>query len=440
MNGTTHARRIAALTLAVLTAINFLNYIDRYVLAAVLEGVRAEFGIFDTASGLLGSMFVVVYMIASPFTGWLGDRIPRKLLVAAGVGLWSLATAGSGLAGSYEQLLVARALVGVGEAGYATVAPAMIADLYAERERGRKLAWFYLATPVGSALGFVLGGAVAEQAPALLTGVGLAPDAVAGWRLSFLVAGVPGLVFAIAAACLREPVRGGSEGEPVTAAPGGLRRVFRSPAWRIVTVGSTLMTFTLGGLAFWMPSFLQRVHGMPEGDAGVVFGGVTVVAGLVGTVAGGYLGDHAQARSAGGYLRVSAVGLLFGAPLVALTAAFGSLPPALAAAFACELLLFLNTGPLNAALVGCVPAGVRATAVAVNVFFIHALGDAISPLVMGGISDAVADALGGGPDGLAAGLRVAVALSAIPVAVGGGWLLRGARRLERLPGGLRAET
>lgn len=435
----TRGRRVATFTLAVLTAINFLNYIDRYVLASVLEGVRVDFGIADAQSGFLGSMFILVYMVISPFAGYAGDRVTRKYLVGAGVALWSLATVGSGFADSYEEMLAMRALVGVGEAGYATVAPAMIADLYARERRGRMLAYFYLATPVGSALGFVLGGAIAQNAATILPMFGQAPDAMAGWRLSFFVAGGPGILFAVVALLMPEPVRGGAEGQSDRApVRGALRRLLRTPAWRIDTVGTTLMTFTLGGLAFWMPSFLQRVHGMEEGEAGIVFGGVTVVAGLVGTLVGGHLGDRAQARDEGGYFSVSGWGLLLGAPFVLACAVLGWLPLVFVAAFVAEFFLFLNTGPLNAALVSCVPATLRATAVALNVFMIHALGDAISPPLMGFISDVVGPMVSEGEGAEVVGLRLAIAVTAIPVAVGGLYLIRGARRIAAQPGGLAA--
>jgi fucose permease len=267
----------------------------------------------------------------------------------------------------------------------------------------------------------------------------MAPDAMAGWRLSFLFAGWPGLLFAVMAVLMPEPTRGGSEAVSDAPPPkSALRRLLKTPAWRIDTVGTTLMTFTLGGLAFWMPSFLQRVHGMEEGEAGVVFGGVTVVAGLVGTLVGGHLGDRAQARNDGGYFSVSGWGLLLGAPFVVACATLGWLPLVFVAAFVAEFFLFLNTGPLNAALVSCVPATLRATAVAVNVFMIHALGDAISPPLMGFISDVVGPMLASAESAPVVGLRLAIAITAIPVAVGGIYLIRGARRMAEQSGGLEA--
>ncbi|MEX1361870.1 MAG: MFS transporter [Nannocystaceae bacterium] len=407
-------RRVALAILLVLTAINFVNYLDRYVLFAVLEPLSQELSLRDSESGLLGTAFILVYALASPFLGQLGDRVSRKRITAISVTVWSLATVGSGLAQDYPTLFAMRALVGVGEAGYAAVAPAVIADLFRPAVRGRKLAYFYLATPVGSALGYLVGGAVADAY---------------GWRSAFFVAGAPGLVLAMLILFLPEPQRGASDdedgSEPAGIMPLGasVRRLFRSPAWRINTAGTTLMTFAIGGLGAWMPTYLERTFGVTTGQAGMSFGAVTVLGGLVGTLLGGWLGDRAQARGAGGYFRVSALGLMLGAPLVLLIPLMPTLALTLAVGFAAELLLFLNTGPLNAALVACVPAVMRARAVAVNVLFIHVLGDAISPPLMGVVSEGWT-------------LGAAIGLTAVPMALGGALLWWGARRVGGLPRGL----
>lgn len=421
----------------VLTAVNFLNYIDRYVLAAVLDGVNTSFALSDAQGGLLTSMFVIVYMIASPLTGAWGDRATRKYIVAGGVALWSLATVGSGLAPDYGTMLFTRALVGIGEAGYAAVAPAMIADLFVEKRRGRMLAYFYLAIPMGSAIGFGLGGAVAENHEEVLGAFGLGHIDLEGWRVALCVAGVPGLLMAVLAVFMPEPKRGASDEHEYLGGTradlsirDGIRTLFKNPAWRIDTVGMTLMTFAMGGIAAWMPTYLQRAHAMSEGEAGMTFGAITVVAGLIATLVGGQLGDRAFAKRAGGYFRVSGWGLLLGAPFVLAMPLLGAKSAVLIAAFVAEFFLFLNTGPLNAALVACVGPQLRATAVAVNVLFIHALGDAISPLIIGVGSDL----MGGGGEGLG----IAIAFTALPLAAGGVVLIRGAKRVDAQPEGLRA--
>ncbi len=414
--GSAPTRRLAFAIALVLTAINFVNYLDRQVVFAVLEPMRLELGASDAEAGLLATVFLVAYMVTSPIVGPLGDRVSRKRIIAASLTLWSLATVGSGLAPDYATLFAMRVVVGIGEAGFAAVAPTVIVDLFRAGERGRRLAYFYLATPMGSALGYLVGGAVGDAH---------------GWRTAFFVAGGPGLVLAVVVLLLPEPARGamdeGVERSERAVAPlrtvAAVRRLLHSPAWRINTAGTTLMTFALGGLAAWMPTYLQRAHHLSLGEAGIGFGAVTVVAGLVGTLLGGWLGDRAQARGAGGYFWVSGTGLLLGAPFALLLPMMPDVTSTFAIAFLAELFLFLNTGPLNAALMGSVPASMRARAMAVNVFCIHAFGDAISPPLMGLVSEHWH-------------LGLAVAGMAVPIALGGLLLMYGARRVSRDPDGL----
>jgi len=398
--------REALIVLAVLTAINFLNYLDRQILSAILDPIADTFDLSDAQAGWLASMFMIVYTLFAPLCGRVGDRWNRQRITAIAVALWSLATALGGLARSYEELLLTRALVGIGEAGYAIVAPSVIADLFRPEERGRRLAIFYLAIPMGSALGYLLGGLVAETH---------------GWRTAFFVAGGPGLLFALVAATLPEPERGAMDDTPpppevdVWSAFG---QVLGNRSWRFNSIGMTLMTFTMGGLAVWMPTFLIRKHGMGVGEASMKFGALTVVAGLLATLLGGYVGDRIERRGPGGYFRVSGVGLILGAPFVGLMPYLTHEGLVFACAFMGEFFLFLNTGPLNAALVACVPANLRATAVALNILVIHMLGDAVSPALMGRISDAT-------------DIAFAVSITAIPVLAGGIVLLVGAERLRR---------
>ena len=414
------ARGGALYIMIVLTTINFLNYIDQRLLSAVLEKIKLEWTLSDAQTGLLGSVFVIVYTLTAPI-GYFGDRMRRKNLIAGGVMLWSLATVAAAFARNYHELLIARALLGVGEACYATIAPSIIADLYSKELRSRKLAYFYLATPVGSALGYILGGYVGQYY---------------GWRAVFLVGGLPGLLFAALAFFIVEPRRGQHDDEVLQ--PPGLsllatvKRLLRTPAWRINTIGLALMTFTIGGLALWMPAYLERVHGMTSGDAGTIFGGITVVAGVIGTLVGGRLGDRMQIRSPGGYFRLSGIGLLCSSPFIVLMTALDSLPAIFAVVFIAELFLFLNTGPLNAALIGCVPVQMRGAAFALNVLCIHAFGDALSNVLLGVVSDAATPVLGSA----SAGLSLAIAVTAIPVAIGGLLLLRGGRWIARQPQGL----
>ena len=372
------SRRDANSALAILTAINFLNYIDRYVPAAVFEPIKRELHFTDAQLGWTLSAFMLTYSVTSPLFGRLGDLMTRKYLISAGVALWSFATAGAGLARSFWHMFVPRSLVGIGEASYATLAPTIITDFYERERRGRALAVFYAAIPVGSALGFILGGKLAE---------------IYGWRAAFFMVGLPGLMFALLALAIREPRRGGSDAAsakaelPTPTLAGTYRLLWRNRTYVLVTAGFVAYTFALGGLVGWVPAFLERYDGMTTAQANQIFGALTVVSGFLGTFFGGFLGDYLLRYTRNSYLWVSGLGMFAGAPvsIIALT----SREPAifLPAIFLAEFFLFLNTGPLNAVVLGCVPAQIRATAMAVNIFFIHALGDAISPPVIGMLSD-----------------------------------------------------
>ncbi|MCY1020730.1 spinster family MFS transporter [Pyxidicoccus sp. MSG2] len=392
----------AGFALFILTLINLVNYLDRYIVAVALPDIQKEFGINDTQSGLLGTMFMVVFMLASPLGGYLGDRYPRKLLVAGGVLLWSLATGASGLATSFITLLVARSVIGIGEAGYGAVAPSIISDLYPRDMRTRILAFFYTAIPVGVAAGYGLGGWLTERY---------------SWHVAFYVGGVPGLVLGLMAFFMPEPQRGAMDGpDAQTKMPFlvGLKGLGKNPAFWAVTAGYTLMTFSIGGLGFWMPTYLVRERGMAQGDTGTTFGAITLVAGLVGTLVGGWLGDKLDRKREGGGLWMSGVGLLLAAPAMYLATNIQSTVLTFAVIGVAQFLIFLNSGPINAAIVNCVPPAFRAFAMGLNVLFIHMLGDAISPTLIGSIADAYS-------------LHTAIELNALPVLLGGLALLVGAK-------------
>ncbi|MBI3180856.1 MAG: MFS transporter [Myxococcales bacterium] len=372
---TSHLRAYGAL--AVLALINLINYLDRYVVAGFLPLVQSEFHRTDTEMGVLTSSFLIVYSIAAPFTGVWGDYLPRKWFIGGGVLLWSLATVWSGQARSFEELLLARAAIGIGEAGYAAVAPGFISDLFEVRRRGRMLSLFYAALPVGVAAGYAVGGSV---------------GATYGWRSAFYVAAFPGFALGLIAFFLREPRRGEADlGLPAKPRPSLLEIVSTLASTRsylVNTAGMAAMTFAMGGLGAFMPTFLFRERGVPLERAGPTFGLCLVIAGFAGTLVGGWLGDWLQAKDRGGYFLSSGLGLALGVPGALLAAV--SAEPAVywAAIFAALFFLFFNTGPLNAALMNVVPAGMRASANAVNVLLVHMLGDAVSPIVIGAISDA----------------------------------------------------
>jgi MFS family permease len=361
--------------LALLLAVNLLNYIDRQVLYAVFPLVKADFRLSDTALGLLGSAFMLCYMVSAPLLGWLGDRMRRVKLASWGLAVWSLATALAGLAPGYRSLLSARTVVGIGEASFGTVSPGLLSDYFPKEHRGRVLSYFYLAIPVGSALGYLLGGIFSQAV---------------SWRAAFLVVGIPGLLMTIPLALLREPQRGGTERSELSGdgpVHKGYLQLARTPSFVINTLSMAAMTFALGGLAQWLPTFLYRVHSLSVAKGNTLFGAITLLAGITGTLTGGWLGDRLQTKNRKGYLIVSGWGFLIGTPIAAYAIMTPLLPGCLAAIFFAEFFLFLNTGPLNTIIVNVAAPEIRSMAFAVNIFFIHALGDAISPTILGRLSD-----------------------------------------------------
>lgn len=369
--------------LGLLLAVNLLNYIDRQVLFAVFPLIKIDLRLSDTALGFLGSAFMLSYLLFAPLFGWLGDNWSRTRLASGGLVVWSLATALAGFAPGYRTLLAARATVGIGEASFGTVSPGLIADFFPKEHRGRVLAWFYVAIPVGSALGYLLGGVLGQRY---------------GWHAAFLLVGMPGLLLAIPIALLRTPPRGGDAathpavGHALPGGEGGKNRagyaaLFRNRSYVWNTLAMAAMTFAIGGLAQWIPSFLYRFHSLDVAKGNTLFGATTVLAGILGTLAGGWFGDRWQKRSGKGYLLLSGWGFLIGAPFAAWAILAPNLNSCISAIFIAELFLFLNTGPLNTVIINVTNPAVRAMAFAVNIFFVHALGDAISPSVLGWLSD-----------------------------------------------------
>lgn len=420
----------ARTSLLLLLLINLFNYIDRYILAAVEPLISREFfppgtsGAADakTRMGLLATAFMVSYMVLSPVFGLLADRAKRWWVVGAGVLLWSLASGGSGLAAGFAVLLATRIFVGVGEAAYGPTAPSMIADLFPVERRGGVMAWFYAAIPVGSALGFVLGGTIGNYY---------------GWHWAFLWTIPPGLVLGTWCFFMRDVPRGLSDRAPA----GGASRLaayaslLRTPSYVFNTLGMTAMTFAIGGISFWAPTYFSEYRMPRPADAealaamraqvNMTFGGIVVVAGLAATLCGGYLADRLRRRYPGSYFLVSGVSMLLGFPLF-LGVLYAPFPLAWVFTFLAVFCLFFNTGPSNTIIANVTHPSVRATAFALTILCIHMLGDAISPPIIGKINDATRSAAH--PEG---NMTLAFMTVGAAILVGGVLWLMGAKFLER---------
>jgi MFS family permease len=385
------SKKSAIVALLLLTGLNFLNYIDRNVLYAVQPLIEKEFHLDYAQVGFLTSAFFVCYMIAAPLIAPLADRYSRKWIMAAGAFVWSAATLLSAVTHTYHELLLRHVIVGIGEATFVAISPAFLADLFPENIRGRVMGLFYLATPVGSALGFIVGGYLGHHY---------------GWRAPFMICGIPGFLLGLGVLALREPVRGANDHLADSAERGSIRGLMRNKAYWTITLGAAMMTFAIGGLQVWMPTFLVKMRHLHLDQANLIFGGMTVVSGTVATLLGGWLGDRLLRRTPAAYQLVSAIGMALSIPAI-VVAVFWKGPAMYPAIFLGEFFLLLNTAPLNAALVNSVSARIRATALAVNVFTIHALGDAFSPTLIGYISDRTNLEIG------LSAMVVAVALSAV---------------------------
>jgi len=380
------AQTAARWGLFVLTLVNLFNYLDRYVVSALVESLKKDpqLHLSDAQLGALATGFIVVYMLTSPIFGTLGDRGKRPRLIAMGVAVWSIATAMGGLARSFATLFTARSAVGVGEAAYGTVSPALLADYFPAERRGRVFAVFFAAIPIGSAAGYVLGGLV---------------DHRFGWRTAFFVAGLPGLLLAWLTSRLVDPPRGaqdaGSGAVHVHAHAGTGRTalaayaaLLRNVPYVLTVLGYAAYTFALGALAFWTPAFLERERGLERLDATVQFGVIVVVTGFVGTFFGGWLGDRLLRRFRQSYLWVSGASTLAAVPFAWIAFTAHDRTVYTAAIVAAEILVFMSTGPVNSAIVNEVEPDRRATAVALSILAIHLLGDVPSPPLIGFLSDA----------------------------------------------------
>jgi MFS family permease len=421
----------ARVALILLLAINLFNFIDRQVLAAVEPEIRVhlfpgktEDGKLNSEApkakaktGLLSSGFLVTYMITAPLFGWLAGFTSRWLLVGIGVILWSLASGASGLdwhmslGAAFVILLLTRCFVGVGEGAYGPVAPTMLSDLYPVKDRGRILAIFYLAMPVGGALGYSLGE---------LAKVAWGSDL--GWRMAFYMVAPPGLLLGLLCFLMRAPPRGGADAvsglPPRKATWNDYFSLFRIPSFILNTLGMTAMSFAMGALAFWMPAFLDEYHVGPVWGIGprTFFGILTALSGLLGTILGGAAGDRLRDRFPGSYFLVSGVAMIVGFPMVVLVV-LTPFPLAWVFVFLGVFCLFFNTGPTNTITANVTHPAQRASAFGLAILIMHALGDVISPPIIGYVA------------GLTS-MKVGFVVVSVAMLVGGLLWLWGARYLE----------
>lgn len=424
-NARVHVPRYSYYALGVLTLVNFLNYIDRQVLPSVAPFMFKDpkLNLTDTELGYMEAALLLSFTILAPMFGRLGDRRSRTKLMASAAVIWSMATALTGLvdrlsflpasvqlhlplinvtlvmSGIALALCFVRAVVGVGESSYSTITPSLIADYFPPQRRATALGVFQAAIPMGFALGYVIGAVLAH---------------FFGWRMAFMIVGVPGLITAVIVWRLREPLRGATDEhvetktalEEIAVASAETSealthwdveeswiktswRILRTRDWILSTAGYTALTFVLGAFATWATVLLVRDKGMTETSAGITLGIVVLLGGATGTFGGGWVADRIAARRHNAYFLVCAVSSFLGIFPMLLALLSNNHFIYLPAIFFAVMLLFVNNAPFHAILISSVPAMVRATAVALNIVIIHILGDVISRAGVGILSDSL---------------------------------------------------
>ncbi|MHB0995683.1 MAG: spinster family MFS transporter [Elusimicrobiales bacterium] len=385
MDNKTYSRRVLLLVFC----LSLFNYIDRQVLYAVFPLIKADLHLSDAKLGFLASSFMLVYMCFAPFVGYFGDRVRRPLIIGVSAIFWSVSTLFSGLVKNYGQMLVTRSAVGIGEAGYGTVCPSFLAEWFPLERRARVMALYALAIPAGSAVGYLLGGFLGQHF---------------GWRNAFFIVAVPGMLLGVIALFLKETPEKTARAEHI--AFSGYKALFKNRTFMLICLAQSIGTFSVGGMAAWMPSYFVRTFGVSVAKAGFLFGAVTVAAGLLGNFAGGWAADWLHRRTKRSYFVVGYLSFFLSVPFGVAAILAGSLDLCLAMIFLAEFFIFAYSGPYHAAIVEVVPVTMRSMAFAVDIFIIHALGDAVSPFLLGVVSDS-------------AGLPVAIFLAMIYLLAGG---------------------
>src|SRR6266481_186342 len=365
--------RLAGWSLAVLVAINILNFYDRHVAGALVEPMRREFSLSDTQIGWINTFFTILYGAVGLPLGHLADRISRKKLLASGIVVWAALTASARWVASYPMLVFTRLGVGVGEAACAPVATSWIGDLYPPDKRSRPLAWYMLGVPVGGALSFFFSGAIAQRY---------------GWRMAMVFAAAPALLLIPLLLALREPQRGSAE-SAASAPAGSLGQVLRVPTFWWITLSGALVNFNLYAIGTFLPAFFGRIHRMNVAQAGFRTGVVYAIGGILGGTIAGILGDRVARRSNNGRMQIAAIAALAAAPLsyFGVHQNYGGLALALPLLTLTYGLLNMYYGLVYASIQDIVAPALRGISMAIYFVVMYIFGASWGTLIIGKMSD-----------------------------------------------------
>jgi MFS family permease len=362
--------------LMTLFSMNLLNYVDRYVFYSSGPEISKELHFSDTQFAFLGVSFMLVYTLVSPMIGVLGDRYSRRRLLSSGVALWSVATVGTAFASDFYGMFFWRALLGIGEASYGIIAPTLLADLFPPKLRGRVMGLYFLALPVGGAIGSGIGGWFSTHGT---------------WRYAFWVVGVPGLFAAVAGLLMNDPGRGASEGKPTGKADrpglGDYLSILKTRTFLFNTAGQAAVTFALGAYAVWAVTFYQRVRGMEGSKAGIWIGILTATGGLTGILLGTFAADALLKLTKRAYMLWPGIAVACAVPCVFGTILVADRTTSLTYLFVASVMMASVLGPSNTVTANVVPANRRAAGYALCIFLVHLFGDISSPLLIGYVSD-----------------------------------------------------
>ncbi|MGQ0702827.1 MAG: MFS transporter [Gemmatimonadales bacterium] len=366
--------------LALLTVINLVNYLERNTIFALFEPIKQDLGLSDAHLGWLGSAYVLVFSLASVPAGILSDLGSRRIVIAGGVVLWSIATSLSGLADGFGSLLFARSMIGLGGAAAATAGSALVADYFPGRGRSVAMGLFMAGLAIGGVLGILVAGQLEHHY---------------GWRVAFFTLGLPGFLIAALVLRLKDPTRPAApsrQGPEVLFATvreleGVARRILSTPTLVVVFIGGALISFGMNGLVGWAPTFLTRERGLSIAESTLLLGSWGLLAGTAGTIAGGFVADGLRSRWASGRVIASGLGFLVGVPLaiwLLWIRDMGWFVPVFAAAF---FFLTWYNGPLASVIFDVTPSRIATTMAGAWFMFIHLAGDAIAFPLVGTLSD-----------------------------------------------------